>query len=105
MEYEGIERNKDFGRDMVNVAVGIIWQTALTATGIFLVIQEYTYLTISVAIVAVAMVFLKTNWYDNLEDYPDDHAKKADSLIASNGTRGESDFIPAPANAQIDSDK
>ncbi|NBC27946.1 MAG: sodium:solute symporter [Bacteroidetes bacterium] len=80
-EYSGIEPNANFKRDMVNVVVGIIWQTALTATGIFLVIQEYTYLAICVAVVLVSMAFLKTNWYDNLKDYPDDHAKNADSLI------------------------
>ena len=92
-EYKGIEENKDFSRDMINVAVGIIWQTALTATGIFLVIQEYLYLTISVSIVAVSMIYLKMFWYDNLKDYPDQHAEQADSLIQRNGKSEHSDFM------------
>jgi len=81
LDYPDIERNKDFKRDMVNVIVGIIWQTALTATGIFLVIREYSYLGICVAIVLVSMAFLKKNWYDNLQDYPDEHARNAENLI------------------------
>src|SRR5690606_32758353 len=34
-EYPGLEANRDFGRDMFNVAVGIAWQTSITAAGIF----------------------------------------------------------------------
>jgi hypothetical protein len=92
-EYSGIERNNDFKRDMLNVAVGIIWQTALTATGIFLVIQEYTYMTLCVVVVLVTMAFLKTNWYDNLEDYPDEYAKNADTLIETKGKANEADLF------------
>ncbi|CAN5156715.1 Na+:solute symporter [soil metagenome] len=92
-EYKGIERNKDFKRDMVNVVVGIIWQTSLTATGIFLVLQEYQYLTICIAIVVVSMAFLKTNWYDNLEDYPDEHARNAESLIEPKHSIDESELL------------
>lgn len=90
-EYEGIERNKHFKRDMLNVVVGIIWQTALTATGIYLVIQEYTYFAICVAIVLVTMAFLKTNWYDNLEDYPDEHARNAERLIDTDDSERKAD--------------
>lgn len=92
-EYSGIERNKDFKRDMLNVAVGIIWQTALTATGIFLVIQEYTYMTMCVAVVLVTMVFLKSNWYDNLEDYPDEHAANANSLVETGNKVDETELF------------
>ena len=62
--------NDSFKRDMVNVAVGIAWQTALTATGIFLVIQEFDALLISVSVVALTSLILKQNWYDKLEDQP-----------------------------------
>jgi hypothetical protein len=57
---------------MFNVAVGIIWQTALTATGICLVIEEWTYLLVCVAVTAVTSIVLKYNWYDKIEDYPKD---------------------------------
>ncbi|REL24954.1 sodium:solute symporter [Rhodohalobacter sp. SW132] len=100
-EYEGIERNKDFKRDMVNVVVGIIWQTALTATGIFLVIQEYTYFMMCVAVVLASMAFLKTNWYDNLEDYPDEHAKNAESLIDTETGSSGSDLDHFAGSSEI----
>jgi SSS family solute:Na+ symporter len=65
-----VEPNRAFGRDMINVVVGIIWQTALTTTGIYLVLQDHYRLMWSVAAVAVTSVWLKFNWYNKLEDYP-----------------------------------
>ncbi len=62
--------NRDFKRDMFNIVVGIVWQTALTTTGIFLVIQDFDSLLISVAVVAVTSLILKFNWYDKMQDYP-----------------------------------
>ncbi len=72
-EYPDLEANRNFGRDMVNVVVGIVWQTALTATGIFLVIEMYSALLACIAVVLVTSTFLKYNWYDKLEDYPREH--------------------------------
>ena len=40
--------NQDLARDLVNVAVGIVWQTSLTVTGIYLVLQDYYSLSISI---------------------------------------------------------
>lgn len=71
-----VEPNKDFGRDMVNVVVGIVWQTAITASSIFLVIQDFRSMWISFVIVAVCTLILKYNWYDKMEDYPADLAKE-----------------------------
>jgi len=71
-EHPDLERNRDFRRDMVNVVVGIIWQTALTATGIFLVIEEWTVLLACVGVTAVTSIVLKFNWYDRMEDHPKD---------------------------------
>jgi membrane protein implicated in regulation of membrane protease activity len=63
---------------MFNVVVGIIWQTALTATGIFLVIEAWTYLLVSVAVTVVTSVVLKYNWYDKMENHPKDLQLSAD---------------------------
>jgi Na+/proline symporter len=71
-EHPELEGNRDFRRDMFNIIVGITWQTALTATGIFLVIEEWTYLLASVAVTAVTSIVLKYNWYDRMKDYPED---------------------------------
>lgn len=67
----GLQPNKDFGRDMVNIAVGIIWQTALTAAPIYMVLKQWDRMAIALAVVAVSSWILKKNWYDRLQDYPD----------------------------------
>jgi SSS family solute:Na+ symporter len=70
--HPGLVANRAFKRDMFNVLVGIVWQTALTATGIFLVLRDFRALAISVLLVLVSAVILKVTWYDRLEDYPAD---------------------------------
>ncbi len=37
-----IQKNRDFWRDMFNIAVGLVWQTSLVAGPIYLVIQHWT---------------------------------------------------------------
>jgi Na+/proline symporter len=67
----GIAANNDFGRDMVNIVVGIAWQTALTAVGIYIVLEDWRACGYAAAVIAATSVFLKFNWYDKLQDYPD----------------------------------
>jgi len=67
-EDPSFRKNTNFKRDMVNVAVGIIWQLMLTLIPIYLVIKHFKGLWISVAIFVVTSIFLKKNWYDKLED-------------------------------------
>ncbi|HRZ96577.1 MAG TPA: Na+:solute symporter [Paludibacter sp.] len=62
------KQNTAFGRDMLNVAVGIIWQTALVAAPIYLVVKQFRGLAIAAIIVGIGTVILKKNWYDKLED-------------------------------------
>ena len=69
-ENPSIQPNKDFGRDMFNVVIGIIWQTAITASPIFMVIQHWGKFAISMAVVVLCTLILKVNWYDRMEDYP-----------------------------------
>ena len=65
-EYPQLKPNTNFGRDMVNVIVGVIWQTALTASPIFMIIQHFDKMAISLGIVAVCTLILKLigmiNW-------------------------------------------
>ena len=72
LEHPSLVANGAFKRDVLNVAVGIVWQTALTATGIFIVLQDTQRLMYSVALIVVTSIVLKLNWYDKLEDYPAD---------------------------------
>ncbi len=61
------ERNTEFRRDMVNVAVGIVWQLCLTIVPIYIVLKQGLPLAASVAILGVTSVILKKNWYDRLD--------------------------------------
>lgn len=71
-EHPEVVANKAMGRDLFNVAIGIIWQTSLTAAPIFLVIQDYPKMLMSLGVTAVTSLILKFNWYDKMEDYPSD---------------------------------
>jgi hypothetical protein len=73
-EQPGIAANRDLPRDLFNVAVGIVWQTALTASGIYLVLEDFPRLAWALGIATACMIVLKFSWYDRLEDYPADVA-------------------------------
>lgn len=79
--------NRNFRRDMFNVAIGIIWQTSLVALPIYLVIQEMTSALLALAAIAVTTYILKRNWYDKLQDSPDEtvvQAKKGKWVAGEN---------------------
>ncbi len=73
-EQPGIAANRNLPRDLFNVAVGIVWQTALTASGIYLVLEDFPRLAWALGIATACMIVLKFSWYDRLEDYPADVA-------------------------------
>jgi SSS family solute:Na+ symporter len=92
-ERPGLLANGAFRRDMVNVAIGTIWQTAIVAAGIYIVLRDLRALAACAAIVLVTSVILKLNWYDKLEDYPAD-------LTSGERAGAELDRAPA-ANAAL----
>jgi Na+/proline symporter len=66
-EDPGFEPNREFGRDLVNILVGICWQTALVAFPVYLVIRRFDAAAVAFGVVAVAALVLKFTWYDHLE--------------------------------------
>jgi hypothetical protein len=66
-EDPGFVRNAHFKRDMVNVVIGTVWQTALVALPIYFVLMRWTPVAVTAAIAVVTMFILKRNWYDKLE--------------------------------------
>src|SRR5579863_5981081 len=58
--------NKDFLRDMFNVAVGIVWQIALVVLPLYIVIQEFGRAAITLAVVLATSAILKFTWFDHL---------------------------------------
>jgi solute:Na+ symporter, SSS family len=61
-------KNTHFKRDMFNVAIGIIWQLSLIALPVYLVIQNFSALSVTVAIVAICTFILKKNWFNKLNE-------------------------------------
>lgn len=65
-ENPDFKKNTNFGKDMFNVAVGIIWQTALVVLPIYLVLMQFLPLTITLAITVITTIILKKTWFDKL---------------------------------------
>jgi hypothetical protein len=82
LRHPEIRANGGFRRDAFNVLVGVVWQTALVAIGILIVLQDLPALALAVAVTLVTSVILKVSWYDKLEDYPDQPHAAADPATA-----------------------
>ena len=63
-------KNTSFKKDMFNVAIGIIWQTALVALPIYLILMKVVPISITVLVIALTTYILKRTWYDKL---PQEH--------------------------------
>jgi SSS family solute:Na+ symporter len=66
--YPAFKKNTDFWRDMFNILVGIIWQTALVALPIYVVLLKHSYWAIALVIVIICSLILKKTWWDRLSD-------------------------------------
>ena len=99
-DHPEIEANKDFRRDMVNVVIGIVWQTGLVAIGILIVLEDIGALAVAVGVVVVTSALLKVNWYDKLEDYPEQPDLAAAARTGPPGAAGTaSATLDAPVSA------
>lgn len=67
-EHPEFVKNNNFKRDMFNIVIGIIWQTALVATPIYIVIKEETSFITGILVIIVSSLILKKTWLDKLED-------------------------------------
>ncbi len=65
-EEASFEPNRDFRRDVFNLAVGLVWQTSLVTSPIYLVIQHWPQFWLSLLVCAVTSLILKFTWYDKL---------------------------------------
>ncbi len=59
--------NRNFSRDALNVALGIVWQLCLTALPVYIVLREWGWIAGVAAALAAITVILKFTWYDQLE--------------------------------------
>jgi len=60
--------NRDFGRDMFNIVVGVAWQTSLVALPVYIVIRKSAAAWAALALVALTSVILKYTWFDHLRE-------------------------------------
>jgi Na+/proline symporter len=58
--------NTNFKADMINIVVGIIWQTAIIATPVFLVLLQWMEMSLALVVVVITSILLKINWWDKL---------------------------------------
>lgn len=64
--YPDLRRNKNFKRDMFNVAIGIIWQCSLTLIPMYIVIQQGFPLVTSILVLGRTSLILKKNRFDKM---------------------------------------
>ncbi|MGK7397529.1 MAG: sodium:solute symporter family protein [Candidatus Cyclobacteriaceae bacterium M3_2C_046] len=67
-KYPDFEKNKNFKRDMFNIVIGTIAQTALVALPIYIVIKENVPVVITIVITIICGIILKKTWWDRLEE-------------------------------------
>ena len=58
--------NTNFKTDMFNIAVGIVWQTAIIAVPVLLILHQWGGMSIALIITIVTSIILKLNWWDKL---------------------------------------
>jgi len=65
-EDPAFQPNKDFFRDMFNIAVGTVWQTCFILVAMYLVIRSWRNAFIALVTLGVTFLILKKTWYDRL---------------------------------------
>ncbi len=81
-EDPGFKANTNFGRDMFNVFIGVIWQTTLVIFPIYIVLLEAVPALVAIAVAAVCTLILKKNWFDKL---PKDEKRETAGLAREEG--------------------
>lgn len=65
-----ITKNTDFWKDMLNCAIGIIWQSSMIVLPIFFVIRDYPKTLISLVVFLITSIILKFTWLDKVKKLP-----------------------------------
>jgi SSS family solute:Na+ symporter len=64
----GFQPNRNFGRNMVNVVLGIMAQLGLTILPMYLLLRQHGALALTVALLVVIGFILKKTWWNRLSD-------------------------------------
>jgi Na+/proline symporter len=74
LEHKTFRPNRDLPRDALNVLVGIVWQTALVALPIYVVIHDARGVVATLSVASLCTIFLKRFWLDRLGSSSDETA-------------------------------
>ena len=58
--------NTNFKADMLNIVIGIVWQTAIIAIPVYIVLRQWWPAALAIAITAITTSVLKFTWWDKL---------------------------------------
>ena len=65
-ENAAFQKNGDFYRNAFNLIIGIVWQIAMVAMLMYLVIQQTDRMLVCLAVFVATSIVLKFTWYDRL---------------------------------------
>ncbi|MEL1245408.1 sodium:solute symporter family protein [Flavobacterium sp. DGU11] len=68
-EDPGIQKNRNFGINMANVAMGITGQVLLTLLPMYFILSKWTGFGIVLALLAVIFTVMKSTWWNRLRDF------------------------------------
>ncbi|UMB61959.1 Na+:solute symporter [Lutibacter sp. A80] len=64
------EKNSEFWLDMMNCAIGIVWQSSMIVLPIYLMIRDYPKMWISLVVFIITSIILKFTWLDRVRKLP-----------------------------------
>jgi Na+/proline symporter len=62
------EPNRDFGRDAINILIGIVWQMSQVVIPIYFIIKDNERMVLWSAVLVLTTALLKKLWWDRLEE-------------------------------------
>ena len=66
-EDDSIKKNTDFLKDMLNCAIGVVWQSSMIVLPIYFVIRDYPKALIALLVFAITSIILKFTWLDKVK--------------------------------------
>lgn len=65
------DKNNDFWKDMLNCAIGIVWQSSMIVLPIFFIIRDYPKAIVSLVVFLATSIILKYTWLDKVRKIED----------------------------------
>ena len=70
-EESTLKKNTDFWNDMLNCAIGIVWQSSMIVMPIYFVIRDYPKGLIALSVFVITSLILKFTWLDKVKQITD----------------------------------